>query len=49
MIYPTADSLGPNYNKKSDLRKVGRLTDLQTDGNPPIDDYIFYERTSRLE
>jgi hypothetical protein len=44
----TADSLGPTITK-SDLRKVGRLTDLQTDGDLSIDDYIFYESgTSRL-
>ena len=42
-----ADSLGPNYNK-SDLRKVGRLTDLQTDGNRNRRLHIYESGTSRL-
>lgn len=42
------DSLGPTI-KKSDLSSVGRLQNLQTDGDLTIDDYIFYESgTSRL-
>ena len=44
----SADSLGPTITN-SELRKVGRLSDLQTDGDLTVDDYLFYESgTSRL-
>ena len=44
----TQDSLGSTVTK-SNLSTVGRLQNLQTDGDLTVDDYIFYESgTSRL-
>ena len=42
------DSLGTTV-QKSNLTSVGRLVNLQTDGDLTVDDYIFYESgTMRL-
>ena len=38
----SADSLGPTVTN-SELRNVGRLNNLQTEGDLTIDDYLFYE------
>jgi len=44
----SADSLGPTVTN-SELRNVGRLNNLQTEGDLTIDDYLFYESgTSRF-
>ncbi|MBJ33113.1 MAG: hypothetical protein CMC89_00130 [Flavobacteriaceae bacterium] len=37
-----ADSLGPTI-KKSELTSVGRLTNLQADGDVNIDDFVLYD------
>ena len=38
----SADSLGPTITK-SELQSVGRLTNLQTDGDLNVDDFVLYD------